>query len=248
MIRDSEKEVIYNFPLFFVDDTSIDPGSSDSKAITGAMEKAKGHLLYAAQSGAKYFTYASCVDLGPAVREERRRNFLAYSCLLGEAAKQYGLTGLIEPFDRSIGKNLLIGPTREAVQYIEKLREWGIDHLALMIDMGHIPLIGDSFSEAVALSIPYLYHVHMGNCVKKNMSSIYYGDKHPPFGIDGGENDMLELVEFLTALINARYLKEDRKNNLSIEMQPYPGVNARLSAQVGLAKINTALKTVMDTN
>lgn len=242
MLQESKKEIIYNFPLFCLESDAYDVNSSDEQTRMRTLARAKEHLEYAAEAGARYVTFASGKDRGPEIRETLRKAFIEYSCLFGEEAEKYGITALIEPFDRSLGKNLLIGPTREAVEYIEVLRRLGVNNIALMVDMGHVPLMRDSFREAVTLSLPYLYHVHVGNCVMKDPSSVYYGDMHPPLGIDGGENDMPELIEFLSILLEAGYLKKQGKNFLSIEMQPYPGVSSKLSARVGYEKLNAALR------
>ena len=245
MLKQTGKEIIYNFPLFFLGENDLDPNSDDPDIIERTLEKARQHLEYAAQAGAKYVTFASGIDQGISKREKLRENFIQYSCLFGKEAEKYKITALIEPFDRSIGKNLVIGPTREAVEYIKSLHELGIFNIALMVDMGHVPLMGDTFEEAIMLSLPYLHHIHIGNCVMKNPESTYYGDKHPPLGIDSGENDMPELEEFLSILLKSGYMENGGKRSVSIEMQPYPGVSSQLSALVGFEKMNNALHKIL---
>jgi hypothetical protein len=80
--------------------------------------------------------------------------------------------------------------------------------------------------------------------VIQHPESKYYGDTHPPFGIDGGENDMDELIEFTNALKDIGYLYYGGKNSVTIEMQPYPGASAITSAKIGAEKFETALREV----
>ena len=51
--------------------------------------------------------------------------------------------------------------------------------MRLMVDIGHLPRMGEAFSEALRLSNPYLRHVHPGGCVL-NPAHAMFDDTHPP--------------------------------------------------------------------
>ncbi len=52
-------------------------------------------------------------------------------------------------------------------------------------------------SHSLTTAKQYLEHVHVGNCVLKDKTHPLYGDQHPRFGLEGGENSLKELAEFL---------------------------------------------------
>jgi sugar phosphate isomerase/epimerase len=94
-----------------------------------------------------------------------------------------------------------------------------------MYDMGHAPLLNEDFSKALRLLKDHLVHVHVGNCVKVQ-SHAAYGDQHPRFGLDGGENDVKELVQFLRGLRDVVYIKstpQEISPVVGFELKPRPG-------------------------
>ena len=58
-----------------------------------------------------------------------------------------------------------------------------------------------------------------------------YGDQHPRYGVDGGENDVEQVREFFAALFEIGWLKNDRSNKpedkpiVSFEVKPMAGEN-----------------------
>jgi hypothetical protein len=46
-------------------------------------------------------------------------------------------------------------------------------------------------------------HVHLSNCLIRDDSSPFYGDKHPPYGLPGSEIGVPELASFLKVLKEA---------------------------------------------
>lgn len=246
MLKSSGKKVIYNFPLFCLGSCEFDVNSPEESVRLRTLQEAKKHLMYAAEAGTDTVTFAAGGYKSEVPLEKQIENFVEYSFLFNEEAKKFGITALLEPFDRSIGKNLILGTAEECVAYIEALRQKGCENIALMQDMGHIPLIGENFEETLRKCKPYLKHVHLGNCVMKDKTSVYYGDTHPPLGIEGGENDMPQLIAFTRALKEIGYIYDGSDNSVTIEMQPYPGVSSLTSALVGAEKFGTALKEVFE--
>ena len=109
-----------------------------------------------------------------------------------------------------------------------------------MLDMGHPPLLAEDMCRAFELSAPYLYHTHLGSCVKRDPDSEFYGDKHPLWGLKEGECDLSEVVEFFEAAFAVGYLGRGHRATISLEMQPYPGLSAKESIDIWLYKLNEA--------
>lgn len=130
----------------------------------------------------------------------------------------------LETFDRSVEKKSLIGPSLEAHQVAKAVKSKFPD-FGLMYDMGHAPLLDEDPPEALRILKDDLVHVHVGNCVKKPKHPAY-GDKHPRFGLKGGENDVPQLVEFLRALKNIEYIPSNPQEIspvIGFELKPVPG-------------------------
>jgi len=116
------------------------------------------------------------------------------------------LTLLLETFDQQpYGKNCLIGPTSKAVAVAQQIAEQ-YDNFGLVLDLSHLPLLGESAEEAIRTAAPYLRHVHIGNCAMDDPEHPAYGDEHPRFGAPGTRNNTKEVAEFIRALFSAGYL------------------------------------------
>lgn len=138
---------------------------------------------------------------------------------LCEYAKSKGEIKIVhEVFDYAIDKRSLIGPAHLAKRYAEDIRK-DYDNFGLMVDLSHLPLIGESSEEAILPIRDFLVHAHMGNCVVKDPSMPAYGDKHPRFGFPNGENDVEELAEYLRVLLYIGFLNEDNPPIVSFEVQ-----------------------------
>ena len=235
----SGKEVVYNCPLLGLE-PGMDPNSSNPEIYTRTVQRALAHLEAAHRAGARKMNIASGPDPGPSERPGAKARFVQFLCELGREAVKREIMVLIEPFDRSIGKNLLIGPTAEAAEVVERVHQEGVESVGLMLDMGHVPLMEEDIYRAFELSAPYLYHTHLGSCVKRDPDNEFYGDKHPPWGLEEGECDIPEVVEFFDAAFEVGYLRSGQRATVTLEMQPYPGLSAEESINIWLEKLNEA--------
>jgi sugar phosphate isomerase/epimerase len=131
-------------------------------------------------------------------------------CAYGE---QQHMPITLETFDREIEKKCLIGPAEDAATLARTI---GREHrnFGIMYDMAHGPLLDENPKRALSLLKPFLVHVHLGNCVKRDKTHPAYGDKHPRFGVQGGEHDVEQLTRFIKILFDVGYIsrrpKEDR--------------------------------------
>lgn len=141
-----------------------------------------------------------------------------------EKATDYLLTISLENFDQSVDKRSLIGPTKDAAEVAARVKEEHTN-FGLTVDLSHLPLLDETPQEALAAAKDHLVHIHVGNCLMKDVNHPVYGDNHPPLGIEGGENDVQELVEFLEALFDIRYFTKELPTGrpvVTFEVKPLP--------------------------
>lgn len=134
------------------------------------------------------------------------------------------LTITLESFDRDVDRKRLIGPSSEAAELAERVKEH-VDNFGICVDLSHLPLLNETPEDCMAALGEHLIHVHVGNCVKQ-VGHPLYGDQHPPFGIPGGENDVEELRVFIEALIYSGYLRRSVPTKLpwlTFEIKPVEG-------------------------
>lgn len=146
---------------------------------------------------------------------------------------------VLEIFDYDIDKRSLIGPADLARRYAQEIRK-EYDNFGLMVDLSHLPLIGETAKEAILPIKEYLVHAHMGNCVVKDKQLAAYGDAHPRFGFPGGENDVDELVEFLRVLMEIGFLNEKNPPIVSFEVKPYGDEESKLVISNAKRTLNEA--------
>ncbi|MDO8683226.1 MAG: sugar phosphate isomerase/epimerase family protein [Armatimonadota bacterium] len=142
----------------------------------------------------------------------------------------------LETFDRvEYGKNALIGPTSEAVE-VAKAVKAECANFGLMLDLSHIPLLGETAKECLTTAKDHIAHIHIGNCVMRDSAHPAYGDEHPRFGIPGGENGVAELAEFLKVLLEIGYLDGKTPKPVSFEVKPIAAIGETTAAVVANAK------------
>lgn len=205
-----------------------DLNSFDSKNRFEAIDAVQKCINQATYLGAKRLAVLSGPDPGKKYRKKAREKLV--DSLKEICSHTNGrLQVVLEIFDRDIDKKRLIGPSEEAAEVAGKVRK-DFPDFGVMYDLSHTPLLNENPNKVLSSSIllPYLVHIHIGNCVKKEGHPLY-GDQHPPFGIDGGENGVEELREFLDVLwrhgyLNS-YLKTKKRPIVSFEVKPLPGQN-----------------------
>jgi len=170
---------------------------------------------------------ALAVMSGPDPGEQQRPTATAMLCASLKEVCEYarragGMRVVLEQFDRvPYGKNCLVGPTDDAVRVARQVQPYFEDLFGLIVDLGHIPLLGEPPEQVVKTALPYLCHVHIGNCVIRHQDHPAYGDNHPPFGIPEGENGVDELAAFLKTLLEVGYIGKGKHNIVSFEIKPF---------------------------
>ncbi len=206
----------------------LDINSLDTPQREAAIARIKIAVDEAYSLGAGKFAMLS----GPAPAADRyaeAKKLLADSLIqICDYAKSKGDLGItLEIFDREHDKKCLIGPTEEGVEVADAVRK---QHpgFGLMVDLSHLPLLGESSEYALLTAKDYLTHVHMGNCLMKDTSHPACGDKHPAFGVAGSENDVEELRLYLKALMTVGYIGEGKQNVVAFEVKPMSGESSEV--------------------
>jgi len=189
-----------------------------------AVEAVKAAAEEACEWGARAVVLLSGPTVPPARRDKAFRALVKSLVELTGFVKSIGAGRLIlETFDSlPIGKNRLVGPTSMAVDIAGRVRDQAAE-FGLLIDLSHLPLLGEDPMEAAKTSHYALEHVHVGNCVMRHPEHPAYGDNHPPFGIREGEVGAEQLARFLQGLLEVGYLAEGADHAVSFEVKPLPG-------------------------
>ena len=156
-----------------------------------------------------------------ATKEESYKALVESTIELCEYAKSNGdMKVALEVFDYAIDKKSLIGPVSLAKRYAEDITAV-CKNFGLMVDLSHLPLLGETAKESLEPVKDHIIHAHMGNCVVKDKSLPGYGDMHPRFGFPGSENDTAELVTYLKTLFDIGFLDPAAPPIVSFEVKPF---------------------------
>lgn len=203
--------------------------SEDPEERGKAVAQVRDSIDQACFLGAELVAVCSGVDPGERKREIAKGwliDSLRNICSYAQSGKR--MCVVLETFDRlTFGKHLLIGPSLEALEIAQEVKK-EFPQFGLLIDLSHLPLLGEDITFTLKTVRDYLLHVHLGNCVLKDPQHPAYGDEHPRFGIKGGENDVEELCEFLKQLLDHGYLNPDRPRIMSFEIKPLPGESSEI--------------------
>jgi len=160
---------------------------------------------------------------GPADEVKAKTKLVNSLMELSGYARQRGMAIVLETFDRAIEKKCLAGPTSLCVEISEAVRR-EYPEFGLLLDLSHLPLLGEQTRDALVAARAHLVHAHIGNCVMDDPAHVAYGDQHPRFGIAGGKNDTREVLEYLRVLFEIGFLGSTAHLPfLSFEVKPRPG-------------------------
>jgi sugar phosphate isomerase/epimerase len=206
----------------------LDLNAFDQTQRLKAVEAVKGGIDQAEELGAGGIGLLSGPDPGVNRRNEATDLLVDSLSRISAHAGAKGMSVALETFDRvPYGKNCLVGPNALAAEVSGRVRK-EYPNFGLMLDLSHFPLQGESTVYALSVTRSHLIHAHIGNCVMSNPKHPAYGDNHPRFGCEDGENDTDEAVVFLRELLNIGYLDPDRRPILSFEVAPMPGESSEV--------------------
>jgi len=213
--------------------TPLNPNSLDEDERKKAVEVLKGQVDEAHYMGAGRMAFLSgkdpCPECGQDARAPEREAaveaLIKTTRELCDYAETKGMGITLETFDRVVDKKALIGPSDEAAAFAEAVNRC---NFGLMVDLSHLPLLNESSEQCAEAVKDHLVHLHVGNCVMRDESHPAYGDAHPRFGIEGGENSVEELAEYLYAFMDVGFLDGEHQPFMSFEVKPLEGESSEV--------------------
>ncbi|OAM88530.1 TIM barrel protein [Termitidicoccus mucosus] len=195
--------------------------------------------------GCSGFIFASG---GPAYAKGTRANhdaFYDFCCWLCEALAKYKMDALLEPFDYDFDKSYLYGPLDKNLELVDRVAR-NFPNIGIELDIAHLPLMREDLADSIRRSARWLKRVHLGNCVMKNTADPFYGDRHPPIGYPGGEIDVPQLEIALKELLKCGFLSKEKRGDVVLELNPFPGKSEDKSVADNLARVEQAWRRVTD--
>jgi len=207
----------------------LNHNSLDEAERKRAVDRLTATIEQAAEMGLSRVALLSGPDPAPDQRPAAMEALASSLKTLSRVAERHGIDLALEVFDRDVDKKALIGPVDTALAIAREVKPF-CSNFGLLVDLSHTPLLGESPREALLPVKEYLMHIHIGNAVMHNKEHPAYGDHHPRFGVEGGVNDVPEVVEFLQTLLEIGYLAESRQDLpiVSFEVKPMPGEDVRV--------------------
>ena len=215
--------------------TPLNPNSLDPDERKKAVEVLRGQIDEARSMGAARMAFLSGKDPGTEQRGAALDALINTTRELCDYAETKGMGITLETFDRVVDKKALIGPSQEAAKFAAAVDR---KNFGLMVDLSHLPLLNETSEQCAKAVKDYLVHLHVGNCVMRDESHAAYGDAHPRFGVEGGENDVEELAEYLKAFMDVGFLNGKHQPFMSFEVKPMEGE----SSEVVIANAKRALR------
>jgi len=204
--------------------TPLNPNSLDEAERKKAVEVLKQCIDEANYMGANRMAFLSGKDPGDDLRDSALDALVKTARELCDYAETKDMGIAIETFDKEIDKKALIGPSDLASEFADAVNR---RNFGLMVDLSHLPLLEETSEECAWYVKDHVVHLHVGNCVMREGHPAY-GDAHPRFGIEDGENDVWELADFLKAFIDIGFLNGERQPFMSFEVKPMVGESSEI--------------------
>ncbi|HUU27280.1 MAG TPA: TIM barrel protein [archaeon] len=203
----------------------LDPGSPKKAVRKRTFQVLKRHVNQALALGAEAVAMLSGPD--PKGGRRKRADALLQTAELISQVCDYsqsrnGPPIVLEIFDRNIDKKALVGPAETAVHLCEMVYARGFQNFGVLVDLSHLPLLGESPIEALEPVQDYILAAHLGNAVTRKGHPLY-GDQHPGFGTPEGVNKVPQVRDFINALKNIGFLRRKSPPMVSFEVKPAPG-------------------------
>lgn len=213
-----------------------DLNSPGEEARAAAVACVRASVDEAVALGAPYVAILSGPDPGDGDRAAATERLVQSLCEICDYAVGASQTATpihisLEAFDRDVEKRCLVGPTLLAVEVLDRVKASGRTNIGLLIDLSHLPLLGETAQECLALAAPHLTHAHAGNAFLQTPGDPAYGDQHPRFGYPGSMNGVRELADFLRVLGEVGYYDKvlpTGKPVVTFEVKPVPGESSEL--------------------
>ncbi|MBD3181969.1 TIM barrel protein [Candidatus Poribacteria bacterium] len=221
--------------------TPLNPNSLDEDERKAAVKALMERLDEAHYMGAERMAFLSGKAPAAKDREAAIDALIKSTRELCDYAMTKDMAIAIETFDEEIDKKALIGSSIASADFASTVNR---SNFGLMVDLSHLPLLGETPYECAEAVQDHVVHLHVGNCVMANKDHPAYGDKHPRFGVEGGENDVEELAEYLCAFMDVDFLNGEDQPFMSFEVSPMKDKDGNIieSSEVVIANAKRTLR------
>ncbi len=218
MLDTSHMRVVYGaHPSLLT--AGLNPNDLDEEGRKRAVEILKNGIDEAHEIGAESFVFLSGKYSPDKVDEALARLVESTKELCAYAKSKGDMKLALEVFDHEIDKKSLIGPAALAKRYADEVAK-EFDNFGLVVDLSHIPIIGETPEQAILPVREHLCAVDLGNAALLDKTSPRYGDHHPWFGYPSGVNDVEQLRDFLKVLLDIGFLNQEAPPMVCFEMKP----------------------------
>lgn len=207
--------------------TGVNINDLDAKKRRAALDNLKQGIDEAYELGAKGFAFMSGRYGENTVDQSLRALIESTDELCEYAAGKGDMKVNLEVFDYAVEHCCLLGPVNLVERYVGEVAGRH-DNFGLMVDLSHLPQLGETPEQSLLPVRQYIRHAHIGNAYLGDPADPAYGDKHPRFGYPGAANDVDEIVEYLQVLFAAGYLNPATRPVVSIEVRPVGDENPAL--------------------
>lgn len=183
LVEERNLKLIYwlSFPQF---DSSFSISAPDENIRRRAVQELTPHLAYAAETGAYAVGILPGRDVGPELRPRAMESLKKSILELAKAGRTYGISRFhMETMDREAHKKHVLGPTDEALIFIEDIRRQ-VPEFFLAFDTSHLRLLGEDPIDSLRKAASVIGQIHLANCVP-DPGHPRYGDHHMPLGSPG---------------------------------------------------------------
>lgn len=192
-----------------------------------SLDKAQRLVDDAYLLGAELHLITSGPDVAPQDRQRAKGYLIESMVALSEYAQAQAsdrrVVLSLEPIDRDVHRNGLLGPTAEAVEVLREVRRQG-GEVWLTLDQSHLAQLREVAEDSIALARGFHVHMHLANCLLGDRKSPIYGDEHPRFGVPGGEHDVENVAALFEALWRQGFFEKDipygERPIVSVEVKP----------------------------
>lgn len=166
----------------------------------------------------KKLLISSGVGYGSAEGNMKAKEALINSIVLlcryaDHSADDYILDITLEYFNDQGEPWFLIGPSKDALELAKQVSAY-CRNFELTFDLSHAVQLRENPFESFTSIMQYVNHIHIANCVITDSSNIFYGDRHPPIGLQGGEVEEDDVCRFIMQVMQAGYFDIKGKNKI----------------------------------
>ena len=214
----------------------------DARARARALDAACRMLEQARELGAENLMLVSGPDPGPDDRAAAREALAdSLATLCGLAAAPSPPVGIsIETFARRRPPRQLIGPTREAVDLLDRVAS-GHANFGLTVDLSHLVQLGEDPERSLRALAGRVRHVHLSTCITRKGHELF-GDRHPSFA---HPDVALRLDEASAAVrLAVRELGDvdpSARPVVSVEIRPRAGEDPRAVYEIARSELRHAI-------